>query len=191
MFPITTICTWFWARIPSFPASSTILQNWAQYMNFGYTDNSPMTIHDAWYLAAHNAYHGHTYTNTMVMAIAADTACTGITLSRASIRSARNVVIRKPASLAQFMARTILSYSSPNSLGDRLFSKPVALAAWGNIPAHESGCTLGSSHKYVAAYGLDLPPLPKTFPPAAVSNLAMECGFTEKDKKIHCRPNDV
>ena len=57
--------------------SSTILQNWAQYMNFGYTNNSPMTIHDAWYLAAHNAYHGHTYTNTMVMAIAADTACTG------------------------------------------------------------------------------------------------------------------
>lgn len=57
--------------------SSTILQNWAQYMNFGYTNNSPMTIHDAWYLAAHNAYHGRTYTNTMVMAIAADTACTG------------------------------------------------------------------------------------------------------------------
>jgi hypothetical protein len=26
--------------------------------------------------------------------------------------------------------------------------------------------------------------LPKTFPPAAVSNLAMECGFTEKDRKI-------
>lgn len=25
--------------------------------------------------------------------------------------------------------------------------------------------------------------LPKTFPPAAISNLAMECGFTEKDKK--------
>lgn len=57
--------------------SPTILQNWAQYMNFGYTNNSPMTIHDAWYLAAHNAYHGRTYSNTMLMAIAADTSCTG------------------------------------------------------------------------------------------------------------------
>lgn len=45
--------------------SPTLLQNWAQYMNFGYTNNNPMTIHDAWYLAARNAYHGRTYTNTM------------------------------------------------------------------------------------------------------------------------------
>jgi hypothetical protein len=56
--------------------SSTLMQYWAQYMNFGYTNNSPLTIHDAWYLAAHNAFHGRTHANTMSMSVASDTACT-------------------------------------------------------------------------------------------------------------------
>lgn len=55
--------------------SSTILQKWAQYMNFGRTSNNPMTIRNAFYQAATDAYRGHSYTNTMVMATAYDTAC--------------------------------------------------------------------------------------------------------------------
>jgi hypothetical protein len=57
--------------------SSTILQKWAQYMNFGRTAGgaNPMKIKDAWYQAAADAYRGHTYTNTMVMAVAGDSAC--------------------------------------------------------------------------------------------------------------------
>ena len=59
--------------------SSTILQKWAQYMNYGRTAGgaNPMTVHDAWYQASIDAYRGHTYTNTMVMAIAGDSACFG------------------------------------------------------------------------------------------------------------------
>lgn len=61
--------------------SSTILQNWAQYMNFGkgssFSGASPMTIQDAWYQAARDAYSGRQYTNTMVMAITGDSACFG------------------------------------------------------------------------------------------------------------------
>jgi hypothetical protein len=57
--------------------SPTILQNWALYMNYGRGSANPMTVHDAWYQASIGAYHGRTYTNTMVMAIAGDSACFG------------------------------------------------------------------------------------------------------------------
>jgi hypothetical protein len=57
--------------------SSLILQRWAQYMNFGVTNNSPLTIRDAWYLAGQRAYQGGHYTNNIVLAIAGDSACTG------------------------------------------------------------------------------------------------------------------
>ena len=57
--------------------SSTILQKWAQYMNFGRSAGgaNPMTIHDAWFQASIDAYRGHTYTNNMAMAVAGDSAC--------------------------------------------------------------------------------------------------------------------
>ena len=57
--------------------SSTILQKWAQYMNFGRSAGgaNPMTIHDAWFQASIDAYRGHTYTNNMAMSVAGDSAC--------------------------------------------------------------------------------------------------------------------
>jgi len=57
--------------------SPRILFNFAQYTNLGYTNSTPLTIHDAFYLAAHNAYHGHSFTNNISMAVASDSNCTG------------------------------------------------------------------------------------------------------------------
>jgi hypothetical protein len=58
-------------------SNARLLFNFAQYMNLGYTNSTPLTIHDAWYLAAHNAYHGHNYTNNIYLAVASDSNCTG------------------------------------------------------------------------------------------------------------------
>ena len=58
-------------------SSSVILKYWGQYMDFGRSGFSPMTIHDAWYQAAQDAYRGHNYGNTMKFAIAGDSACMG------------------------------------------------------------------------------------------------------------------
>jgi hypothetical protein len=58
-------------------SSSVILKYWGQYMCFGRNGFSPMTIHDAWYQSAQDAYRGHNYGNTMKFAIAGDSACMG------------------------------------------------------------------------------------------------------------------
>jgi hypothetical protein len=50
---------------------------WAKYMTSGQTPQSPMTIQNAWFEAAHDAYAATTfnYTNAMVLAVAGDSAC--------------------------------------------------------------------------------------------------------------------
>jgi hypothetical protein len=57
--------------------SSYLLQYWARYMNYGRGSFSPLTVQNAWFQAAKDAYYGRKYDNTMVMAVAADSNCTG------------------------------------------------------------------------------------------------------------------
>lgn len=71
--------------------SPTILQYWAQDMIIG-TNNPfsgggyhPLPIKDSWYLAAQNAYQGGSFGNTIVFAVAGDTACQGDTLQSNSV----------------------------------------------------------------------------------------------------------
>lgn len=66
--------------------SPTILQYWAQDMIVG-TNNpfagggfAPLTIKTAWFQAAENAYQGGSYGNTIVFAVAGDSACQNDTL---------------------------------------------------------------------------------------------------------------
>ena len=55
--------------------SQKVLKYWAQYINFGVTNMSPLTVHDAYYLAGRNALQGKHYNESQVYAIAGDSAC--------------------------------------------------------------------------------------------------------------------
>jgi len=63
--------------------SNTILSKWARYMNYGTSPNAnsanPLTIRNAWYQAAQDAYRGSgfTYANTIKFVVAGDSACFG------------------------------------------------------------------------------------------------------------------
>ncbi len=61
--------------------SDTILSKWAQYMNYGTSTSlgsyNPLTIRNAWYQAARDAYSGGSYANTIKFVVAGDTACFG------------------------------------------------------------------------------------------------------------------
>jgi hypothetical protein len=57
--------------------SSSLLWYWAKFMNYGPFPgvSSPQTIRNAWYQAAHAAYSGGHYANTINFVVAGDTAC--------------------------------------------------------------------------------------------------------------------
>ena len=59
--------------------SYIILWYWAKYMNYGTSTNAgnynPLTIKAAWYQAAHDAYSGGHYSNTIKFIVAGDSAC--------------------------------------------------------------------------------------------------------------------
>jgi hypothetical protein len=57
--------------------SPTLMQYWARYMNYGRGSLSPMTVSDAWIQAAKDAFRGRQHPNTMFMAVASDSNCTG------------------------------------------------------------------------------------------------------------------
>ena len=59
-----------------------IMELWAKYMTKG-SSGTPMAVRDAWINAAHDAYHNShfPYANTMIFAVAGDSACMGDTLS--------------------------------------------------------------------------------------------------------------
>jgi hypothetical protein len=56
--------------------------NWAKYMTRGKIVLSPMTIQDAWFTAARDAFGatGFNYTNAITFAVAGDSACANDTL---------------------------------------------------------------------------------------------------------------
>jgi hypothetical protein len=60
--------------------SRTLMEHWAQYMNVGvkggFAEFKPLTVQNAWYQAATDAYLNQSFTNTtIVFAVAGDSAC--------------------------------------------------------------------------------------------------------------------
>ena len=58
------------------PVNYRLLWNWSTYMNYGNSTNySPMTIHDAWYQAARDAFKNSKFGSTIKYIVAGDNSC--------------------------------------------------------------------------------------------------------------------